>query len=163
MNCKQILELLDGGALGDLTATEMGVIEKHSSECSECARAYSAARAATILLAARVAEAEAVSAPPFFHVTVMNAIRSEASGLSPLAALNKWWKASFSMVTAMLMVVVALVVVAVLAPSGEGEAYAPTGGIYVPDTVIMEQLATREFTDEQALQEIYSHKVEVKK
>lgn len=93
----------------------------------------------------------------------MNAIRIQDAQDKPIEALRKWWQASFSMLAAMLIVVFGLIGVAVFAPISDSEAFTPTNGLYNPDNVIMDQMASREFTNEQALQELYGSKNEVKK
>lgn len=163
MNSRHIVDLIDSKPFVDLSDAEMRSIESHVGECPSCKKAFDASRIASVLTQARIAESELLEPPPFFRATVMNAIRSQSSQEQPLAVLTRWWQASFSMLAAMLIVVFGLIGAALFAPTSDPEAFTPSNGFYSPDNVIMDQMASRDFTNEQALQELYSSKSEVKK
>lgn len=163
MKNEHVLELLDGSALRDIASDDMQAIRRHVGECAGCKKAFEAAVVSAALLAVRISESEAAAPSPFFNGKVMNAIRARANVRQPIAAFREWWQASFSMVALMLIAVFGLAAVAVFAPAQDNEAFTSTTGAYTPDTVIMEQVNSREFTNEQALEEVYGSKVEVKK
>lgn len=163
MKNEHVLELLDASALRDIPSDEMESIRLHITECTGCRKAFDAAVISAALLEARNSESASVEPSPFFNGKVMNAIRANAHMRQPIAAFQRWWQASFSMVSVMLIAVFGLATVAMLVPAQENEAFTTSTGVYAPDTVIMEQVNSREFTNEQALEEVYGPKVEVKK
>lgn len=163
MKYGHILELIDDNRLRDIEPKDMDSIRAHVSECDGCRRAFDAAVVSSAILEARLIESESALPSPFFTDKVMNAIRDRASAGHAVAVFQRWWQASFSVVAGMLIVVFALAAVALLVPAQDDEALTPQGGMYNPESVIMDQMTSREFTNEQALQEIYNSKTEVKK
>lgn len=163
MKNEHVLDLLDTSALRNIASGDLQAIKLHVAECAGCKHAFDAAVVSAALLEARISESESAEPSPFFNVKVMNAIRAKANVRQPIAAFQKWWQASFSMVSIMLIAVFGLATLAMLVPAQDNEAFTSATGMYTPDTVIMDQVTSREFTNEQALQEIYSSKTEVKK
>jgi hypothetical protein len=101
MRDDHILDLIDGARLAEL-GDERPRIEAHCASCPPCLRAYRTARLSTALVEAR---ASAVVEPsPFFHTRVMAAIRERRAGGEEYG-LVRMWKAAWSLVAAMVVVV----------------------------------------------------------
>jgi predicted anti-sigma-YlaC factor YlaD len=162
MKDDHILDILDGKRFVELNAGELALINSHSAECAPCREAFTAARISFVLLKAR-AEAEAAKPSPFFHARVMNAIQRESQNLrKPIAALRRWWQASYALVCFMVITVAGLVALTLLAPtSNADDAQAGvTSNLYPTDAVILNQKPSRDLTDEQVFQVIYNTKYE---
>lgn len=133
-----IIRMLEDKPFAGLSADESAGIELHVAQCSECGRAYVAARVSALLLRERVAEATEVS--PFFKTRVMAAIRERQ--LSPEGpALLKMWRAARALVSVMATLVVILMALVIFSQNGELQS-AEEGesvSIYSPEYVLLEE------------------------
>jgi anti-sigma-K factor RskA len=88
----QFRELIEGYALGSLDAPERALLETHlATDCSECADALEEARRVVSQLAYL---APSVEPPQQLRRTLMQVVRSEASGderRSPTSGTVPWW------------------------------------------------------------------------
>ncbi len=159
MNDKHILEILDGKRFTELSENELGSIQIHSAECSDCRQAFEAARVSSVLLNIR-AEIPAVAPPPFFEAKVMNAIRAKQNLRKPIAALRRWWQAAYPLVCSMFLIIFAFVALTFMAPKTKPEEAVSTYNLYSTDSVILNQRAPRNLSEEQALEVIYSTKTD---
>lgn len=158
MKEKHILEILDNKSFAELGKDELKNLQIHSAECADCNRAFEAARISSVLLGVR-AESRSIAPSPFFQAKVMNAIQLESQNLrNPIAALRRWWQASYPLVCSMLLVVIGFITLTFLAPtSNADDAQAVTNyNLYTTESVILNQRSPRNLTDEQALEVIYS-------
>ena len=135
-----ILRLLEDKPLAGLGADESAAIEIHVALCSECRRAYDAARVSAALLRERAAERAEV--PPFFKTRVMATIRERQ--LSPEGpVLLKMWGAARALVSTIAAAVVILIALTFLGQNGGPQvlsAEAADGvSIYSPEYVLLEE------------------------
>lgn len=138
MRDNHIISLLDEKPVSGLSQSELAFIEAHVAGCSECLRAYEAARVAILLIKERTAEAVELS--PFFKTRVLAAIKERQ--LSPeLPALVRMWKAAGALVSAMAALVVLLAGLTFFSYRSEGQAPELTAsqGLDSPEWVMFEQ------------------------
>lgn len=157
MNDQHILEILDGLRFTELSENELGTIQIHSAACSDCRRAFETARISSVLLNVR-AEMPPAAAPPFFETKILQLIRENQNLPNPLAAFRRWWQASYPLVCSMLVIVFVFIALTFLAPKSETDGAVSTYNLYSTDSVILNQRAPRNLTEEQALEVIYNAK-----
>ena len=91
MKDDHIINLLESRSFASLSAAELGMVQAHTSGCSECLLAYQAAQASLSLLQER---ASVVVEPPlFFQTRVMAVIREQNLAPKRLGFLNVWQSA----------------------------------------------------------------------
>ncbi|MEN3335862.1 MAG: hypothetical protein V7641_5227 [Blastocatellia bacterium] len=151
---QHITLLLEEKPVSRLRADELAVIESHIAACSDCLRAYRAARLAESLIEARAAEGQEVS--PFFKTRVMAAIRDKRLSPEPGAWL-RIWRAAGSLVLAMATLMVILIGLNVFiypmdAPPPEA---ITSQNIYSPDEMVLGQDDLTEETYDQVLGTMY--------
>jgi hypothetical protein len=83
-----IIKLLEEKPLGSLTASELDIVKAHTAGCSNCLRAYEAARASLLMLQERTSAI--VEPSPFFQTKVMAAIREQNLAPKRLEFLKMW-------------------------------------------------------------------------
>ncbi len=105
MKNDHIKELLEHTPVIDLSEGERLAVERHTSRCDECLRAYKAAQIASVLLKTRASEI--VEPTPFFKTRVMAALR-ERQAVAEVPAILRMWKAAGAMVSSMVALVVIL-------------------------------------------------------
>lgn len=140
MRDSHIVRLLEDKPLAGLNADENAGIELHIAQCSDCRRAYDAARVSAVLLRERAAERTEV--PPFFKTRVMATIRERQ--LSPEGpALVRMWRAARALVSVMATVVALLMALTFFSQNGGSQllsAEASDGvSIYSPEYVLLEE------------------------
>jgi anti-sigma factor RsiW len=155
MRDPHIITLLEEQPVSRLRADELAAIESHIAACSDCLRAYAAARISESLIEARAAESHEVS--PFFKTRVMAAIRDQRLSPEPAVWL-RIWRAAGALVLAMATLVVVLVGLTVFtyAPDAPLSPEAITSqNIYSPDDVVLGQDDVTEETYDQVLGTMY--------
>jgi hypothetical protein len=126
--------MLEEKPIGGLSEGEIANAESHIAQCSECKRAYDAARISTSLILARASEATEVG--PFFKTRVMAALRD----LSPeVPALVRMWRAAGTLASTMAALLVILVALTVFDSRMQSPAVTPSQNIYSPEYVVFEQ------------------------
>jgi anti-sigma factor RsiW len=140
MRDTHIIRMLEEKPLGSLSENEISNTESHTAHCSECRRAYDAARISASLLVAQTSEA--IEPGPFFTTRVMATLREKH--LSPEApALVRMWRAAGAVVLAMAALVLILVGLTVFGQGSDPEtqpaARTATQDVYSPEYVVLEQ------------------------
>ena len=135
-----ILNLLEARPFNSLTKEETETAELHISQCSQCRRAYDAARISSELILAKASED--IEVGPFFKTRVMAALRERH--LSPEApALVRMWRTAgmlASSMAALLMVLIALTIFTTGTDSQmQSAATAASQSIYSPEYVVLQQ------------------------
>jgi hypothetical protein len=135
-----IIKLLEERPLGSLNEREIANAETHVAQCSECKRAYDAARISAAVIVARASEATEVG--PFFKTRVMAALRERR--LSPEApALMRMWRAAGTLASTMVALVMILVAVTIFTTGPDSQILSTTiavsQNIYSPEYVVLEQ------------------------
>lgn len=152
MEDRHIIDVLDGSRLADMTAGELERVEAHAGSCVTCRRAYDAARIAVRL--ARVRASAASEPPPYFHTRVMAAIR-ERRAVEDDMGIERLWRAAWSYVAAMALVVAGLAAATLTTSSGPAEPeVAAAQAIYSPEWEALAD-AGGELSDEQILATLY--------
>jgi predicted anti-sigma-YlaC factor YlaD len=137
---RHIVRLLEDKPFAGLAADESAAIEIHVAQCSECRRAYHAARVSALLLRERAAERAEV--PPFFKTRVMATIRErQLSAEGPV--LLKMWRAARALVSVIAIVLATLMALTFFGQNGGPQvvsAEAADGvSIYSPEYVLLEE------------------------
>jgi hypothetical protein len=161
MKDRHITDILDGKRFAELSAEETALVAAHASGCADCERAVAAARLSSLMFKLQ-AGAPGPEPSVFFQAKVMNALRAKHNRRKPMAALRRWWQASYAMVCVMLATVAALIGLTALAPAtgaDETQAVVPNN-LYTTDAVIMNQRSPREMSDEQVFRVIYNPRYE---
>ncbi len=155
MKNEHILKLLEQQPISSLSDDERSRIEVHITTCSDCLRAYQAARASAALLRARAEEL--VEPSPYFGTRVMAALGESASGQEfTLAAM---WRPIRAMVTSMVFFVAILVALTYLnnftSPT-DSQYLSTDNSLYSPESVVLENGdLTGELTNSQVLLTLY--------
>ncbi len=152
-----ILEILDQKGFAEIKGDELGSVQAHCAGCSNCRRAFEAARISAVLLNARL-EVAPVAPSVFFQSKVLSALREKQQLLSPIAAFRRWWQASYSLVCSMMFFVITLALLTILAPKPDSAQAASTYNLYSTDSVILNQNPPQNITTEQALEVIYTER-----
>ena len=164
MKCEKILEIIDGKHFFELDSSEHGIIQEHCRRCDGCRHSFDAARVAALMLEARASKGVETQPSPFFNSVVMNAIRAQASRRTGGEAFRRWWQASYSLVSVMVLLVLFLIAGAALAPAEETEASVATPStLYPTETVLIDHRPSRDLNKEQVFQVIYNTRYEAKK
>jgi anti-sigma-K factor RskA len=131
-----IIRMLEEKPISSLSEGEMANAESHIAQCSECKRAYDAARVSSALILARASVATEVG--PFFKTRVMAALRERH--LSPeVPALVRMWRAAGTLASTMAALLVILVALTVFDSRMQSPAVALSQNIYSPEYVVFEQ------------------------
>jgi anti-sigma factor RsiW len=153
MKDKHIIHILDENSLNAISADLMTEIRSHTFECDSCRQAFQAAMISAALL--KVSAMETVQPSPFFQTRVMAALREKQ--VKSVAAFWRWWQASSSVVSAMVVIVAILVALTLFAPNNQTIAAQeqPVFNNLSAETVILNQNLDNELTTGQTLQVIY--------
>jgi hypothetical protein len=133
MRDEHIKRVLDEAPLSSLSAGELERARAHAEGCAECGRAFEAARAASSLTKARVAETFEPS--PFFQTRVLAQLR-ERRAAEEGWTLARLWKSAGLLVSSMAATVAALAVFTFVAPQ-QATAQEPAGP-YTAESVILD-------------------------
>lgn len=167
MKSKHITKILDKTKFAELSEADKTVISTHCADCADCRRAFDAARLSEVLLKAEaVAEVPAPSA--FFQAKVMNAWRERQQlPRRQVEAFRRWWQASAVPVFMMLAVLGVLTSLTFLAPqSNAGDsttAEVTNFRLYTTESVVLNQSAPKNLTNEQLFQLIYTPRTDTRK
>jgi anti-sigma-K factor RskA len=153
MRDEHIIEILDNSPVGSLPAETLDFVQTHSKRCSSCNSAYRAAIASSALLRQRVEAG--VEPSPFFQTRVMAAWR-ERQTAENVPALLRLWRSAGALVSTMAVTTVALAVLSVIYPAPTQQVSEPVVATYSAESVLMEQTADEQLSDEQVLSTIYA-------
>ncbi len=160
MKDEHIISLIESGPLASLSESDLATIRVHSDDCSDCLRAFQAARVSAILLKERASETFEPS--PFFHTRVMANLRErQAQGtLSQLWTLARLWRSAGALASTMLATVAALAVLTFVIPGNELSTTSQPVTLahsYSAEEVILNETAQLEeqLSDAQLLNTIY--------
>jgi hypothetical protein len=131
--------MLEEKPFGSLSENEISNADSHIAHCSECKRAYDAARISAALMVAQTSEA--AEAGPFFTTRVMAALRERHLSPEP-SVLVRMWRAAGAVVLAMAALVVILVGLTVFSQGSDSQiqpAATATQDVYSPEYVVLEQ------------------------
>lgn len=153
MNDKHITYILDELSPEGLSEIQNAEVQAHVTHCESCLRSFEAWRVSSVLLKARVAETFEPS--PFFQTKMMAALREKQA--KSVAAFWNWWQASTPVLSAMVVVIVALVVLTLFAPNApiNAQDQAAAFGNFSAETIILNEDLNAEITAGQTLQIIY--------
>src|SRR5918997_6567759 len=133
MRDEHIKRTLDETPLSSLGRAELESLRAHAEGCAECGRALEAARASSLMLKARAAEAFEPS--PFFQTRVLAALRERRAAEEERWTFARLWKSAGLLVSSMAATVAALAVFTFVAPSETAVAQEVTG-TYTAESVI---------------------------
>ena len=112
MSGEHVIDLIDETGLNGLSDAQREAVHAHAAGCPDCRTAVDAWRIGSSLLTARASVTNEVS--PFFATRVMAALRerreNEALGLAGM------WRAAWSLVTVMALIVLVLTSASILRP-----------------------------------------------
>jgi hypothetical protein len=135
MNDEHVLKLLEEQPANGLSEKERTTIQSHIATCSDCLRAYQAARISAALLKARAKKT--VEPSPYFGARIMAALDEDHSGPG-LAAL---WKPVRAMVASMVVFVAMLLALTSYFNGFQTPTdvpYPPSGeSLYSPERVVL--------------------------
>jgi hypothetical protein len=132
MRDEHIKRMLDEAPISSLSGGELERVRAHAEGCAECGRAFEAARAASLLAKARVAETFEPS--PFFQTRVLAQLR-ERRGAEEGWTLARLWKSAGLLVSSMAATVAALAVFTFVAP--QQATAQESAGPYTAESVIL--------------------------
>jgi anti-sigma-K factor RskA len=159
MRDEHIKKLLDEAPLLGLGKAELAAARAHAETCEDCRRAFDAARASSLMLQARAAEAFEPS--PFFQTRVLAALRERRAAEEERWTLGRLWKSAGLLVSSMAATVAALAVFTFVAPSETtvGQEVA-SGGTYSAESVIFDEAGEEQMTYDQVLTSLYGSEEE---
>ncbi len=153
MTSRHITEILDAKNFDALASEELKQISVHAEICADCRKAFRAARMSAAVLKKAAENAPAPNA--FFHAKVANARRERQIGDGAKFAFRRWWQASATMILAMISIAAILISVSAIAPrfySAKIRTQTSNYKLYSTDAIILEQSASNDLTNEQALE-----------
>ena len=165
LNCNEITTHLDSISLNHASEEVVQEIRIHADQCRACREAFTAAILSAELLRARIEESETLQPSPFFESVVMNAIRAGKAVSTPIAAFTRWWKATSSILAFSASISVILIVVALMTSTTEDvpTVSSTSSNLYPTEAVLLDQTSTKDMTNEQVLQVVYTPRYEEKK
>jgi anti-sigma-K factor RskA len=143
MRDEHIKRMLDEAPLSSMTEGELERVRAHAELCAECRRAFDAARAASLMLKARVSETFEPS--PFFQTRVLAQLR-ERRAAEESWTLARLWKTAGLLVSSMAATVAALAVLTFVAPQETPAQQVAASEPYTAESVILDE---SDATDEQ--------------
>jgi len=160
MTNQHITHILDNAPLNSLSESELSSIRAHVANCTDCARAFDAARLSDLLLKERADEAAsgALNANPFFETRVLAAWRQQQE---QSWSWSRLWKAAGALVSSMAATTALLAAVTFIVPAEETT---PTQtAALMPSSVEAVMLEDEEeLTNDRALSAIYDEETEAK-
>ena len=154
MRDEHIKRLLDEAPLSSLGKAELAAARAHAETCDECGPAFEAARASSLMLKARAAEAFEPS--PFFQTRVLAALRERRAAEEERWTLARLWKSAGLLVSSMAATTAALAVFTFVAPQEQTNAQElASGGTYSAESVIFDECGEEQMTYDQVLASLY--------
>lgn len=167
MKSKHITKILDKAAFTELSETDKETVSLHISDCAGCRRAFGAARLSSFMLKADSGSMNVPAPSPFFQSKVMNAwCESQLQRPRPIEAFRRWWQASAAPVFLMLATMAILISLTVFAPqssAGDAPVEISSFNLYSTENIVLNQKPSKDLTNEQVFQVIYSAKSGLKK
>ena len=114
MEDKHIIDLLEKTSFNSISDVDLELIQAHTRACTDCERAFVAARLASVMLQERTAESFEPS--PFFQTRMMAHWRERQAELSDRWSWIPVWRAAGALASSMVAVVIALVVLTFVIP-----------------------------------------------
>jgi hypothetical protein len=152
-----ITDILDNTSFAELTERELNTIRAHSTNCSECANAFEAARISSLLLQERISEASenAANANPFFQTRVLAAWREQQA--AGVWGFRRLWNATGAIVASMAATTAALAVLMIVAPATNTTDQQTASLVpYSAETVVLDQdRGDNQMTNDQVISAIY--------
>ena len=159
MKDDHIIEILDNSPLTSLTAETLQSVRAHSKSCSSCDSAFRAAMASSALLKQRTEVT--VEPTPFFQTRVMAAWRERQASES-VPAFLRLWRSAGVLVSTMAVTTVALGVLSFMYPAPTPQVSESLATAYSAESVLLDQTADEQISDEQVLSTIYAEYDEAK-
>lgn len=156
MRGEHIIDLLEQGPISALSDRDRAIVDAHVVDCSNCLRAYMAAKLSAELLEARASER--LEPSPFFKSRLMAAIREKQ--IRQRLSLVAMWRAGRALVGSMAALPVVLLALTFY-PAGSGDTpdaveASSSEDLYSAEWLILENGdATDELTDSQVLETLY--------
>lgn len=151
MRDEHIKKLLDEAPLKSLGKAELAAVRAHAEVCEDCRRAVAAAQLSALMLKTRARESFEPS--PFFQTRVLAALR-ERRGAEEGWTLARLWKSAGLLVSSLAATTAALAVFTFVAPSEPAVAQ-EVAGTYSAESVIFDEGADEQMTDEQVMTSLY--------
>ena len=161
MREEHIISLIENAPLASLSEHDLTVIRVHTDHCSDCLRAFQAARISAVLLKERAAEVFEPS--PFFHTRVMATLRErqENGSWANSWGLGRMWRAAGALASTMVATVAALAVLTFVIPGNQvtsgPQQVSSLSSNYSAEDVLLNQgdQAEEPLSDAQVLNTIY--------
>lgn len=151
MRDEHIKKLLDEAPLKSLGKAELAAVRAHAEVCEDCRRAVAAAQLSALMLKTRARESFEPS--PFFQTRVLAALR-ERRGAEEGWTLARLWKSAGLLVSSLAATTAALAVFTFVAPSEPAVAQ-EVAGTYSAESVIFDEGADEQMTDDQVMTSLY--------
>jgi hypothetical protein len=152
MRDEHIKRLLDEAPLASLGKAELAAVRAHAAACEECGRAFEAARASSLMLQARAAEAFEPS--PFFQTRVLAALRERRAAEEERWTLARLGRSAGLLVSSLAATTAALAVFTFVAPSEQVSAQ-EVAGTYTAESIIFDEGADEQMTYDQVMTSLY--------
>jgi hypothetical protein len=136
MRDEHIKRMLDEAPLSSMTEGELEMVRAHAELCAECAGAFDAARAASLMLKARATETFEPS--PFFQTRVLAQLR-ERRAAEEGWTLARLWKTAGLLISSMAATVAALAVLTFVAPQETPARELASSEPYTAESVILDE------------------------
>ena len=159
MRDEHIIEILDNSPLKSLSAETLELVRTHSKSCSSCDVAFRAAVASSALLKER--SDVTVEPSPFFQTRVMAAWR-ERQTVESVPAFLRLWRSAGALVSTMAVTTIALAVLSFMYPAPTPQVSESLATAYSAESVLLDQAADEQLSDEQVLSTIYADYDEAK-
>lgn len=151
MRDEHIKKLLDEAPLKSLGKAELAAVRAHAEVCEDCRRAVAAAQLSALMLKTRARASFEPS--PFFQTRVLAALR-ERRGAEEGWTLARLWKSAGLLVSSLAATTAALAVFTFVAPSEPAVAQ-EVAGTYSAESVIFDEGADEQMTDDQVMTSLY--------
>ena len=159
MRDDHIIEILDNSPLTSLPAETLESVRNHCKSCLSCDIAFRAVMASSALLKQRT---EVLVEPsPFFQTRVMAAWRERQTAES-VPAFLRLWRSAGGLVSTMAVTTIALAVLSFMYPAPTPPVSESMATAYSAESVLLDQTADEQLSDEQVLSTIYADYDEAK-
>lgn len=157
MKDEHIIGLIESEPLASLSEQDLTAIRAHTSQCSDCLRAFQAAQVSAFMLKERAAAEFEPS--PFFHTRVMATLR-ERQAANGSWALSRLWRAAGALASSMVATVAALAVLTFVIPGTQvttGTQVSSLPNTYSAEEVMLDQSTQldEQISDGQLLTTLY--------
>ncbi|HEX5707751.1 MAG TPA: zf-HC2 domain-containing protein [Pyrinomonadaceae bacterium] len=158
MRDEHIIEIIESAPLASLSAEETSRVRAHADGCPACRRALDAARLSSLLLSARVEEAEAFEPTPFFQTRVMAALRERQAAGVEWWSFARVWNSARALVSSMAAVVALLAGLTLFGPATQTVATETSADLFSAEEVVLarDDASEEEMTYGQVLTTIYA-------